>query len=142
MRVSYGRARVWQAEADPAVPDHPRVARGGTNSTGWAFFSTYSRSKYQEEEVKEQDRRAVEVDRERRARRPPDDDRWPLCLFLPGRGACRQRLSGPAPPAAAFACRLTSRTRFWRSTGRLLLRLSPQCEKHCVFVESQRLAYL
>ena len=92
----------------------------------------------QEEEVKEQDRRAVEVDRERRARRPPDDDRWPLCLFLPGRGAHRQRLSGPAPPAAAFACRLTSRTRFWRSTGRLLLRLSPQREKHCVFVESQR----
>ena len=43
----------------PAVPDHPRVARGGTNPPHWEHYHSYTRAKYQEEEVKEQDRCAV-----------------------------------------------------------------------------------
>jgi hypothetical protein len=51
------------------MQDHPRVAQGGSNPSGWNKFSGYSRAKYQEEEVKEQDRRAVEIDQTKRERR-------------------------------------------------------------------------
>ena len=48
-----------------AVPDHPRVAKDGAkNPLGWEHFYSYTREKYQEEEVKEADRRAVPVPRE------------------------------------------------------------------------------
>ena len=42
------------------------MAQGGSNPSGWNKFSGYSRAKYQEEEVKEQDRRAVEIDQTKR----------------------------------------------------------------------------
>jgi len=56
------------------MQDHPRVAQGGSNPSGWNKFSGYSRAKYQEEEVKEQDRRAVEIDQTKRERRRASPD--------------------------------------------------------------------
>jgi len=50
-----------QRAAASAVSDHPRVAQGGQNPNGWSHFCSYTGEKYQEEEVKEQDRRDVEV---------------------------------------------------------------------------------
>ena len=47
------------------VADHPRVAQGGENPPNWEHFAGYSRETYQGEEVKEQDRRAIPIDRSR-----------------------------------------------------------------------------
>ena len=55
----------------PTSQDHPRVAQGGSNPSGWKTFSGYSRAKYQEQEVKEQDRRAIKIDQSKRDRRRP-----------------------------------------------------------------------
>lgn len=46
-----------RSEQEAGVADHPRVAHGGTNPPHWQYYGSYSRSKYQEEEVKEQERR-------------------------------------------------------------------------------------
>ena len=59
----------------PAVPDHPRVARGGTNPPHWEHYHSYSQSTYQKLETEEQDRCAVPIDREKRERAlPPGDE--------------------------------------------------------------------
>ena len=68
---------------EPTTQDHPRVAQGGSNPSGWNFFSGYSRAKYQEEEVKEQDRRAVEIDQSKRERRRPPSPALPLTPCAP-----------------------------------------------------------
>ena len=59
----------------PTVPDHPRIARGGTNPPNWDRYHSYSQSTYQKLEVEEQDRCAVLIDRNRLDRSlPPGDE--------------------------------------------------------------------
>lgn len=73
--------RVEAALAAEQPPPHPRTKETPPrdNPPNWKKFWNYSRSKYQEEEVKEQDRRAVEVPKEGPADAqqhslPPGDD--------------------------------------------------------------------
>ena len=92
------------------MQDHPRVAQGGSNPAGWENFSTYSRAKYQEQEVKEQDRRAVEIDQTKRERRrsilPPPPHPSPPLAPRPSPLAAHPPLAGrwwslaaPGPPS-------------------------------------------
>ena len=43
-------------DGSASVPDHPRVGLGGVNPPNWKHYHNYTRSKYQELEVKEQAR--------------------------------------------------------------------------------------
>lgn len=64
-----------KARNESRVPDHPRVAKGDSrgNPHGWEHFHGYTKEKYQEEEVKEQDRCVIEIDRDQREIKPPVD---------------------------------------------------------------------
>jgi hypothetical protein len=59
------RARVREPATD-GVPDHPRMASGGSNPPNWSRYHSYSQATYQKLETEEQDRRAVEIDRNQR----------------------------------------------------------------------------
>ena len=62
-----------QQASKSGVPDHPRVANGDPrgNPHGWDHYYGYSKERYQKEEVEEQDRCSVPIDRERRDVAPP-----------------------------------------------------------------------
>eukprot|EP00966_Prymnesium_polylepis_P125652 2905004-Prymnesium_polylepis.1 len=59
------RARVREPATD-GVPDHPRMASGGSNPPNWLHYHSYSQATYQKLETEEQNRRAVEIDRNQR----------------------------------------------------------------------------
>ena len=54
--------------------DHKRTTLGGINPPNWELFNNYSREKYQELEVKEQDRRALQPRGDLRVLMPRGDD--------------------------------------------------------------------
>ena len=56
------------------VPDHPRVASGGANPPHWDKYHSYSLSTYQKLETEEQDRRAIEIDRDQHEHALPRGD--------------------------------------------------------------------
>lgn len=56
-------ARTVESTSEEAVPLHSRAKTAAENPPNWNIFHAYTREKYQELEVKEQDRRAVPIDR-------------------------------------------------------------------------------
>ena len=57
-------AKRLRVDSATGVPDHPRVASGGANPPHWDKYHGYTSSIYQKLETEEQDRRAIEIDRE------------------------------------------------------------------------------
>ena len=58
------RTQVKEHAASGVVPDHPRVASGGSNPLHWKRYWNYSQTTYQKLETEEQDRRSIPINRD------------------------------------------------------------------------------